>query len=112
MQMVGILCAQQRCYRSKAGLLSEEILTGETREIGEIYRAQILPQSRHQPALFMKASAANRGFAATTSLSAGVLAAQDLDILFQVCLHAWQLRLPVSPGDCAISRRTVMNNAG
>jgi len=58
MQMVGILCVQQRSYRSKAGLLSEEILTGETREIGEIYRAQILPQSRHQPALFMKASAA------------------------------------------------------
>ena len=56
MQMVGILCAQQRCYRSKAGLLSEEILTGETREIGEIYRAQILPQSRHQPASFMNAS--------------------------------------------------------
>lgn len=43
----------------------------------------------------------NRGFAA-----------QDLDILFQVCLRPSRLRLPVSPGNCAISRRTVMNNVG
>jgi hypothetical protein len=66
---------------------------------------------------------------------AGVLAAQSLDILFQVCLRPSRLCLSedtaasptrrrpqtwrslffapwTSPGDCAISRRTVMNNAG
>ena len=54
----------------------------------------------------------NRGFTAATSLSAGVLATQSVDILFQVCLPPSWLCLPVSPGDSAISRRTVMNNAG
>jgi len=43
---------------------------------------------------------------------AGRLAARDLDILFQVCLGPSRLRVPVSPGDSAISSRTVMNNAG
>ena len=42
----------------------------------------------------------------------GGLAAQSVNILFQVCLSPSWLRAPVSLGDCAISRRTVMNNAG
>jgi hypothetical protein len=45
-------------------------------------------------------------------LSAGVLAAQSVDILFQVCLPPLRLCLPVSLGDFTISRRTVMDNAG
>ena len=59
----------------------------------------------------------NRGFAAATSLSAsfarpaGRLAPRNLDILFQVCLGFSGLRVPVSQRDCAISSRTVMNNA-
>ena len=54
----------------------------------------------------------NRGFATTTSLSAGVLAAQSLDVLFQVRLGPSRLCVPVSLRDSSISRRTVMNNAG
>jgi len=40
---------------------------------------------------------------------AGGLAARSVNILFQVCLLPSRLRAPVSRGDCAISRRTVMN---
>jgi hypothetical protein len=54
----------------------------------------------------------NRGFAAPTSLSAGVLAAQSFDVLLQVRLSSSRLCLPVSQRDSTISRRTVMNNAG
>jgi hypothetical protein len=43
---------------------------------------------------------------------AGRLAPRTLNILFQVCLGSSGLRVPVSLCDCAISRRTVMNNAG
>jgi hypothetical protein len=71
-----------------------------------------LYQSRCLAHIIHERFCCNRGFAATTGLSAGVLAAQDFDILFQVCLSPSRLRLPVSPSDCAISRRTVMNNAG
>jgi hypothetical protein len=46
------------------------------------------------------------------NLTAGMLAAQSLDLLFQVRLGPSRLCLPVSPGDCAISPRIVMNNAG
>jgi hypothetical protein len=77
----------------------------------------------------------NRGFAATTSPHASVdgqkhlrremierggsseawcggLAAQPLNILFQVCFGPSRLYALVSLGDCAISPRTGMNNAG
>lgn len=40
---------------------------------------------------------------------AGGLVARSVDILFQVCLPSARLRAPVSLGDCAISRRTVVN---
>ncbi|HEY6288689.1 MAG TPA: hypothetical protein VIW48_04515, partial [Nitrospiraceae bacterium] len=45
-------------------------------------------------------------------VQAGGLAAQSVNIPFQVCLTPSQLRAPVSLGDYAISRRTVMNSAG
>jgi len=45
-------------------------------------------------------------------VQAGGLAVRSVNILFQVCLPPSRLRAPVSRGDCAISRRTVMNNAG
>jgi hypothetical protein len=45
-------------------------------------------------------------------MPAGRLAPRGLNILFQVCLGLSGLRVPVSLGDCAISRRTVMNYAG
>src|SRR5438445_13116732 len=45
-------------------------------------------------------------------VQAGGLAAQSVNILFQVCLSPSRLRAPVSLGDSAISRRTVMNSAG
>jgi len=54
----------------------------------------------------------NRGSAAATSLSAGRLAAQSLNVLFQVRVGPSRLRVPVSQCGCAISRRTVMNNVG
>ena len=54
----------------------------------------------------------NRGFAAAISLSAGGLAVRSVNILFQVCLPPSRLRVPASQRDCAISRRTVMNNVG
>ncbi|MEO6307817.1 MAG: hypothetical protein ABIP43_08000 [Nitrospiraceae bacterium] len=47
-----------------------------------------------------------------SGVQAGELAAQSVNILFQVCLPPSQLRAPVSHGDYAISPRTVMNNAG
>lgn len=54
----------------------------------------------------------NRRYAATTSLAAGGLAAQSVDILFQVCLLSSQLRAPVSRGVLVVSLRTLANNAG
>jgi hypothetical protein len=45
-------------------------------------------------------------------MPAGGLASPDLDVLFQVRLGLSGLHAPVSLGECAISRRTVMNNAG
>jgi Protein of unknown function (DUF1810) len=54
----------------------------------------------------------NRRYAATTSLTAGGLAAQPVNILFQVCLLPSQLRAPVSHGVLAVSSRTLVNNAG
>jgi len=46
------------------------------------------------------------------SVQAGGLAVRSVNMLFQVCLPPSRLRAPVSRGDCAISPRTVMNNAG
>jgi hypothetical protein len=43
---------------------------------------------------------------------AGRLAAQSIDILFQVCLPPSRLRVPVSRGVLAVSSRTAMNNVG
>ena len=54
----------------------------------------------------------HRRYAATTSLTAGGLAAQSVNILFQVCLLPSQLRAPVSRGVLAVSSRTLVNNAG
>src|SRR5262245_55212848 len=54
----------------------------------------------------------NRRYAATTSLTAGGLAAQSVNILFQVCLPPSRLRAPVSLGVSAVSSRTLANNAG
>jgi len=49
-----------------------------------------------------------RGYAVPT----GVLAAQSVSILFQVCLPPSRLCLPVSQRVYAFSPRPVMNNAG
>jgi hypothetical protein len=54
----------------------------------------------------------NRRYAATTSLPAGGLAAQSVNILFQVCLAPSRLRAPVSHGVSAVSSRTLVNIAG
>ncbi len=54
----------------------------------------------------------NRGYAAATSLTAGGLVAQSVNILFQVCLPPSWLRAPVSRGVSAVSSRTLMNDAG
>ena len=45
-------------------------------------------------------------------VQAGGLAVRSVNILFQVCLPPSQLHAPVSRGDYAISRRTVMKNEG
>ena len=54
----------------------------------------------------------NRRDAATTRLTAGGLAAQSVNILFQVCLSPSRLRAPVSRGVSAVSSRTLVNNEG
>jgi hypothetical protein len=54
----------------------------------------------------------NRRDAATTSLAAGGLAAQSVDILCQVCLPPSRLLAPVSLGVSSVSSRTLVNNAG
>jgi hypothetical protein len=54
----------------------------------------------------------NRRYAAATSLTAGGLAAQSVNILFQVCLPPSRLRAPVSRGVSVVSSRTLVNNAG
>jgi len=41
-------------------------------------------------------------------VQAGGLAVRSVHILFQVCLPSSRLCAPVSLGDCAVSRRTVM----
>jgi len=43
---------------------------------------------------------------------AGGLAPQSVNVLLGGRLPPSRLRAPVSPRDCAISRRTVMNNPG
>ena len=54
----------------------------------------------------------NRRYAATTNLTAGGLAAQSVNILFQVCFPPSRLRAPVSLGVSAVSSRTFVNHAG
>jgi hypothetical protein len=54
----------------------------------------------------------NRRYAAATSLTAGWLAAQSVNILFQVCFPPSRLRAPVSHGVLTVSSRTLVNNAG
>ncbi len=49
---------------------------------------------------------------ALNSGHAGGLAAQSLNVLVPVRLGPSRLRAPVSRRDCAISRRTIMNNPG
>ena len=72
-----------------------------------------LPVIRESPThIIHERFCCNRGFAAATSLTTGVLAAQSVYILFQVCLPPSQLRLPVSLGNSTISQRTVMNIVG
>src|SRR5580765_672419 len=51
----------------------------------------------------------NRRYAATTSLTAGGLAAQSVNILLQVCLPPSRLRAPVSLGVSSVSSRTLVN---
>ena len=53
-----------------------------------------------------------RRYAAATSLTAGGLAAQSVNILVQVCLLPSRLRAPVSRGVSAVSSRTLVNNEG
>jgi hypothetical protein len=45
-------------------------------------------------------------------MQASGLAAQVLNILFQVCFEPSHLHALVSPRDCAIAPRSVMNGAG
>jgi hypothetical protein len=54
----------------------------------------------------------NRRYAATTSLTAGGLATQSINILFQVCLPPSRLRAPVSHGVSAVTSRTLVKNPG
>ena len=54
----------------------------------------------------------NHRYAAMTSLTAGGLAAQSVNILFQVCLSSSRLHAPVSLGVSAVSSRTLVNNVG
>jgi hypothetical protein len=50
--------------------------------------------------------------AVTTHLTAGGLAAQSVNILFQVCLPSSRLHAPVSRGISMVSSRILVNNAG
>jgi hypothetical protein len=52
----------------------------------------------------------NRRYAAPTSLATGGLAAQSVNIQFQVCFPPSRLRAPISRGVAAVSVRTLVNN--
>ena len=73
---------------------------------------------RASPALFMNSSAAiadsplRQACMRVHGIPAGGLAAWSFNVPFQVRLTPSRLHAPVSPGDYAISRRPVMNNAG
>ena len=54
----------------------------------------------------------NRRYVAATSLTAGGLAAQSVNILYQVCLPPSRLRAYVSLGVSAVSSGTLVNNTG
>ncbi len=58
------------------------------------------------------ARSAATNLAAGSTRPAGGLAAQALNILFQVCFGPARLHATVSPGVSAVSSRTLMNSAG
>src|SRR5262245_1174642 len=58
------------------------------------------------------ASAVTTHLDAVSGVQAGGLAARSVNVPPQVCLPPSRHRAPVSHGDCAISPRIVMSNAG
>ena len=54
----------------------------------------------------------NYRYPATTSLTAGGLAVQSVNILFQICLPSSPLHAPFSLGVSAVSSRNRVNNVG
>ena len=77
-------------------------------DASESHLAEILEWLKTEDVATGEGFYCNRGHAVAT----GVLATQSIDILFQVCLPSSGLHVPVSPRDCAISPRTIMNNTG
>ena len=94
-------------WRNKGlGWLLGETMLAYAKQLG--YRGVIFNRAR----IIHDDFYCNRRYAATTSLTAGGLAAQSVNILFQVCLPPSRLRAPVSHGVSAVSSRTLVNIAG
>lgn len=66
----------------------------------------------HDPSAAIAPSLLRQAWLRSSCSHAVGLAARSLDVLFQVRLGLSRLRAPVSRRDCAISQRTIMNNAG
>jgi GNAT superfamily N-acetyltransferase len=94
-------------WRNKGlGWLLGAIMLTYAKQLG--YRSVIFNRAR----IIHEDFYCNRRYAATTSLTAGGLAAQSVNILFQVSLPPSRLRAPVSRGVSAVSSRTLVNNEG
>jgi GNAT superfamily N-acetyltransferase len=94
-------------WRSKGlGWLLGTTMLAHAKQLG--YRSVIFNRAR----IIHEDFYCNRRYAATTSLTAGGLSAQSVNILFQVCFPPSRLRAPVSHGVSAVSSRTLVNNEG
>ena len=101
----GFIVAPDWRNKGLGWLLGDTMLT-YAKQLG--YRSVIFNRAR----IIHEDFYCNHRYAAATGLTAGGLAAQSVNILFQVCLAPSRLRAPVSRGVSAVSLRTLVNNVG
>jgi GNAT superfamily N-acetyltransferase len=100
----GFIVAPDWRNKGLGGLLGATMLA-YAKQLG--YRSVIFDRAR----IIHEDFYCNRRYAATTGLTAGGLAAQSVNMLFQVCFPPSRLHAPVSPGVSAVSSRTLVNIA-
>ena len=98
--------------KSKRPLLKRISGPSETPTLVDSTRDVILARAIHEGFYSNHRHAAATNLAAGSTRPAGGLAAQALNILFQVCFGPARLHATVSPGVSAVSSRTLMNSAG